>query len=290
VARIEEVAQQLHAAAERATTHWLLIAGQEIEPALSGLSFTLAASSNPDAQAVAEELPLALQRVNEARDAVVAATAVLAEMIRKLTGGGTGALVASAPVAAAAHPTLRQAPPADQRDQQWANQVRRQLAEWKTGGKTEGMIFDPESGDWKLRSGTDDLEQLTAEAEQRIQEAINNGDVGTCKDPRLVMHEQNKLREARTHVETKAAVWARRNGKRTVDVVTNRKYVCGEGYSPGTFDRPPGCYQAVAAILPKGSTMRVWVIGRQSPIIIEGKAWDGDAGRVHRADGREVSP
>jgi hypothetical protein len=80
--------------------------------------------------------------------------------------------------------------------------------------------------------------------------------------------------EAVTHAETKAAVWAA-NGKQFVDVVTNRTFVCGEEYRPGNRFFPPGCAQAVAAVLPAGYRMRVRRRGVAVPFVIVGRAKRG---------------
>ncbi|WP_084580142.1 DddA-like double-stranded DNA deaminase toxin [Kutzneria sp. 744] len=64
-------------------------------------------------------------------------------------------------------------------------------------------------------------------------------------------------------------------GKRFADVVLNRDYVCGDTYKPGDRRNPPGCVQAVAAILPVGSRMRVWRRGVAAPLVITGRGRKG---------------
>ncbi len=79
------------------------------------------------------------------------------------------------------------------------------------------------------------------------------------------------LRRASTHVETKAATWARANDEPVIDVVVNRDYVCGRKYDPSRFADYPGCFQAVELILRRGQTMRVWITDAREPIVIHGK-------------------
>ena len=104
---------------------------------------------------------------------------------------------------------------------------------------------------------------------------IANGEVGTSASIATNIGEQTAIRRAAAHAETKAAVWAAANGKQFVDVVTNRRFVCGEAYLPGDRSKPPGCAQVVAAILPIGCSMRVWRHGRATPLVITGLGWKG---------------
>lgn len=99
---------------------------------------------------------------------------------------------------------------------------------------------------------------------------IRNGEIGTLADPATNNGERTAIRRAAMHAETKAAVWAAANGKQFVDVVTNRDIVCGEDYEPGNRRRPPGCAQAIAAILPVGYRVRVWRRGVAAPLVITG--------------------
>jgi hypothetical protein len=70
-------------------------------------------------------------------------------------------------------------------------------------------------------------------------------------------------------------VWAAATGRTFIDVVTNRALVCEETYQPGKRQYPPGCAQAVAAILPAGYRMRVWRRGVAEPPVITGRGKKG---------------
>ncbi|MBB4968768.1 DddA-like double-stranded DNA deaminase toxin [Saccharothrix violaceirubra] len=153
----------------------------------------------------------------------------------------------------------------DLRGAGWAERVRWELPAWDLGDKTEGKIYDESAKCWKLLSGVDRAESLTGEARYRVLKAIRDG--LAPGDPKYA----KGLGIAATHVETKAAVWARRTGRALVDVVTNRNYVCGQAYRPGISSVTAGCAQAVRLILVKGQTMRVWCDGREVPLIIEGE-------------------
>ncbi|MEV7593014.1 DddA-like double-stranded DNA deaminase toxin [Streptomyces sp. NPDC089922] len=66
-----------------------------------------------------------------------------------------------------------------------------------------------------------------------------------------------------THVESQYATYMRDNNITSADVVINHTKMC---------DDPLNCFTGVPAILPRGSVMRVWVVGRDSPIIRGGTA------------------
>jgi hypothetical protein len=103
------------------------------------------------------------------------------------------------------------------------------------------------------------------------EEMIAAGEVGTSPDSSGNQSERTWLRQAKNHAETKAAVWAAATGRKFIAVVTNRDLVCGETYQPGKRQYPPGCAQAVAAILPVGHRMRVWRRGVAEPLVITGR-------------------
>ncbi|MFI1331855.1 putative T7SS-secreted protein [Streptomyces sp. NPDC020845] len=65
------------------------------------------------------------------------------------------------------------------------------------------------------------------------------------------------------HVETKYAMWMRQNNVTEMQVVINNNYVCGP---------PMGCQTMVSAVLPRGSTMTVWYVGSDVPIVLKGVA------------------
>jgi hypothetical protein len=184
-----------------------------------------------------------------------------------------GARAARAPIAGRGHPTHTPAPPPDQRDHYWAAQVGAQLTTWERGKATEALVFDTAGHDWQVNSGVD--ADLTAAATVVIETMITDGEVGTSTDVIGNHSERSALRRAAAHAETKAAVWAAAHGKQFVDVVTNRDYVCGEDYTPGVRETPPGCAQAVAAILPAGFRMRVWRRGLPTPFVITGRGRKG---------------
>jgi hypothetical protein len=177
------------------------------------------------------------------------------------------------PVAGRTHPTNTPPPPVDQRDWEWVAQVGAQLTEWAVGKATEALVFDNNGQDWQVNSGVD--AELTTAAKAVVENMIANGEVGTSEDASANNFERTTLRQAVTHAETKAAVWAVANGKQFVDVVTNRDFVCGQKYKPGDRFRPPGCAQAFAAILPVGYRMRVWRRGVAAPLVITGRGEKG---------------
>jgi hypothetical protein len=193
------------------------------------------------------------------------------ERIRGVDGTSVppGARAARFPVAGRVHPTHIPTPAVHDRDYVWAAQVGAQLIEWREGKSTEALVFDADGQDWQVNSGVD--AELTAAAKAIVENMIVNGEVGTSSDAITNHGERTGLRQSVTHAETKAAVWAAANGKRFIDVVTNRDYVCGEQYQPGDRYRPPGCLQAVAAILPTGCSMRVWRRDLATPLVITGR-------------------
>ncbi|WP_273937186.1 DddA-like double-stranded DNA deaminase toxin [Kutzneria chonburiensis] len=134
-------------------------------------------------------------------------------------------------------------------------------------------MFDAAGADWQVNSGVDPA--LTAAARQVIERMIANGEVGTSGNAVTDSAERTAMRDAASHAETKAAVWAAANGKKDVDVVTNRDFVCGDDYAPGNRRKPPGCAQAAAAILPAGYRMRVWRRGVAKPLVIRGRGKKG---------------
>lgn len=144
---------------------------------------------------------------------------------------------------------------------------------WKEGRSTEALVFDTAGRDWQVNSGVD--AELTAAAEEAIETMIANGEVGASANVATNSGERTAIRYAASHAETKAAVWAAANGKRFVDVVLNRDYVCGDAHKLGDRRNPPGCVQAVAAILPVGSRMRVWRRGLTAPLVITGRGRKG---------------
>ncbi|WP_367132014.1 hypothetical protein [Saccharothrix sp. HUAS TT1] len=133
-------------------------------------------------------------------------------------------------------PLVRAGEPAH-RTNTWATRVRRGLPEYEAG-KTDGALYVDSDRSWRLLSGVDRNGGLTGEAEKHIPQAIGNG-FFEGKPVRFVVGHARMLKQAATHVETKAAV---------------------------------RCFQAVELILRRGQTMRVWVVGEARPIVIRGKA------------------
>jgi hypothetical protein len=254
----------------------------EADAALNGantaLSQAVAGSNNRDAREATEYLAIAISKTAEADQllrAITGAVVAMAERIRSPTASSvpSGARAARAPVAGRAHPVHVPPPPAGQRDEVWAAGIGAQLAEFAEGRSTEALVFDAAGQDWQVNSGVDPA--LTAAAEAAIERMIANGEVGASANAVTNNAERTAVRRAATHAETKAAVWAAANGKQDIDVVTNRDFVCGDTYKPGDRQNPPGCAQAVAAILPIGYRMRVWRRGVAVPLVIMGRGGKG---------------
>ena len=246
--------------------------------ALAGLTEAMAGSNDQDAGEAPEYMAMALSKVGDVDDTLHAILGKVSAIVGRLANpDGTlvppGARAARAPVAWRGHPTHTPAPPPDQRDHEWAAQVGAQLTEFDDGQPTEALVFDAAGQDWQVNSGVDP--KLTAVARSVIAGMIVNGEVGTSGDAVTDSAERTAMRDAAAHAETKAAVWAAAKGKTDVDVVTNRKFVCGDTYGPGDRQNPPGCAQAVAAILPVGYRMRVWRRGVAEPFVITGRGKKG---------------
>ena len=242
------------------------------------LATVLTGHQNPDAADALTDMQMAASHADEVVELLGSITGKLADFVERLrkadgTSVPPGARAARSPIAGRTHPVNTPVPPADQRDQTWAAQVGAQLTEFTEGRSTEALVFDAAGQDWQVNSGVD--AKLTTTAEAVIENMIANGEVGTSASIATNIGEQTAIRRAATHAETKAAVWAAANGKQFVDVVINRHFVCGEDYLPGDRYRPPGCTQAVAAILPIGYSMRVWRRGRATPFVITGRGRKG---------------
>jgi SCP1.201-like deaminase len=264
-------------AIDRAARH-IADAHTEFGGAAALLGDVLAASGDQQAADATAGMTGATDSTADAAILLSRAADQLATVVERLrTADGTavppGARAACAPVPGRTHPTHTPVPPAHARDHEWAGQVGAQLTQWQRGKPTEALVFDAAGNDWQVNSGVDAA--LTAAASAVIEEMISAGAVGTSADTAANHAERTWLRRAKTHAETKAAVWAAANGKKFVDVVTNRNMVCGEEYEPGNRYRPPGCAQAVEAILPAGYTMRVWRQGMAEPLIITGRGRKG---------------
>ena len=262
---------------DRAATH-LDGASSKVDGVQTALTTALDGSRDPQAGDALTDMAVATAHLEEA----VAALGIVAErldaFVARICGASAttvppGARAARAPIAGRVHPTNVPPPPVHRRDHEWAAHVGAQLTYWQIGKATEALVFDVEGRDWQVNSGVD--RELTAAASTVVENMIANGEVGTSPDVVTNQSERTALRQAVTHAETKAAVWAAANGKRFVDVVTNRDFVCGEQYQPGDRERPPGCAQAVAAILPDGYRMRVWRRDLATPFVIAGRGGEG---------------
>jgi SCP1.201-like deaminase len=254
---------------------WVAQAHAELVDAHARLTETLAGHNESQAADALNHMAVAIDSAGDV-DTLLTRTAdqlsSMVEKIRQADGTVTvspGARAARAPVAGRVHPTNTPVLPPHARDHEWAGQIGDQLTEWIDGKPTEALVFDTDGNDWQVNSGVD--AELTAAARIVVDEMIATGKVGNSPDPLVNHSERAWLKQAVTHAETKAAVWAAANGKRFIDVVTNRKFVCGQIYQPGERRYPPGCFQAVGAILPVGYRMRVWRRGRSEPLIIEGQ-------------------
>ena len=114
---------------------------------------------------------------------------------------------------------------------------------------TSGRIFDASGSEIgpAISSGTDDT---TGPIDDFLRQS---SDIET---PRAGPH------PSATHVETKYAWWMMENDVTDADVVINNP----RGACPFPF----GCQASVPAILPEGSTMRVWYPGATEPQVLEG--------------------
>ena len=280
MANVGEVLSALGSVAgsvDRAAGH-LDGAESEFGDAHSALAVALDGCRDPQAGDALLGLAAATAQLAEAIALLGLVTARLDAFVARICGAsGTsvppGARAARAPIAGRVHPTNVPPPPVHQRDYEWAAHVGAQLTEWERGRSTEALVFDVDGQDWQVNSGVD--AKLTAAASTMVENMIANGEVGTSADMATNRGEWTGLRKAVTHAETKAAIWAVATGKRFVDVVTNREFVCGQKYEPGNRLRPPGCAQAVAAILPVGYTMRVWRRGVAAPFVVTGRGEEG---------------
>ncbi len=247
----------------------------------AALAEVVAGSNDWEAGQATQPLTIAASAITETGQLLHAIAGGVTTIVERMlaTDGSLvppGARAARAPVAGRGHPTHTPAPPPDQRDHGWAAQVGAQLTEWKEGKPTEALVFDTAGQDWQVNSGVD--VELTTAAEAVIESMIADRDVGASANLTANIGERTALRDAASHAETKAAVWAVANGKQLIDVVTNRDYVCGDTYKPGHRLNPPGCAQAVAAILPVGYRMRVWRRGVAAPFVITGRGRKGEDG------------
>ncbi|GAA0591969.1 hypothetical protein GCM10010174_03830 [Kutzneria viridogrisea] len=198
---------------------------------------------------------------------------LLAVVVERLRGAGgevvpPGARAARAPVPGRTHPAQLPVPPVAARDRAWADRVGAQLTTWLSGAPTDALVFDSGGSDWQVNSGAD--QELTAAARSVVEKMIASGAVGGSGNLVNDAAERTALRASALHAETKAAAWAAANGVTWLDVVTNRDYACGEDFRPGDRKAPPGCVQAIAAILPVGATMRIWRRGIPAPLTIKG--------------------
>jgi hypothetical protein len=250
----------------------------QFRDAHSTLAVVLTGHQNPDAADALAGMQMATSHADQVVELLSSITGKLADFVERLrkadgTSVPPGARAARSPIPGRTHPVNTPVPPADQRDQTWAAQVGAQLTEFVDGRPTEALVFDAAGQDWQVNSGVD--AELTAAAEAVIETMIADGEVGTSANAATNSGERTAVRDAASHAETKAAVWAAANGKQFVDVVTNRHLVCGQTYRPGDRLNLPGCAQAVAAILPTGYRMRVWRRGVATPFVITGHGKKG---------------
>jgi len=251
-------------------------AGTALGTAGAALAEAVAGSNDWEAGQATEYLTVAIattSEVDQLLHAIAGAVATIVERMLTPDGVPSGARAARAPVAGRTHPTHTPVPPPRDRDHEWAARIGDQLTQWEVGGRTEALVFDADGNDWQVNSGVDS--ELTAAASAVIEEMISAGEIGASPDPSGNQSERTWLRQAKTHAEAKVAVWAAANGKKLVDVVTNRDIVCGDTYQPGKRQYPPGCAQVVAAILPAGHRMRVWRRGVAEPLVITGRGKKG---------------
>ncbi|MEV6607154.1 DddA-like double-stranded DNA deaminase toxin [Kutzneria sp. NPDC051319] len=247
---------------------------QDIDDARGTLTDVLAGSAVPEAEQVLVGMAAATECIDDVAELLGSIAGKVTDFVERIRCADApsvppGARAARSPVAGRTHPTNVPPPPVDLRDREWAAHVGAQLTEWKWGKATEALVFDTTGQDWQVNSGVD--AELTAAARAVVEGMIRSGEVGASSDPIVNHGERTALRQAVTHAETKAAVWAAAKGKEVVDVVTNRDFVCGQKYVPGDRFRLPGCVQAIAAILPAGYSMRVWRRGVAAPFVIAGR-------------------
>ncbi|GAB3555441.1 hypothetical protein J2S53_003423 [Actinopolyspora lacussalsi] len=137
------------------------------------------------------------------------------------------------------HPSTFPRVPTDAaRDRTWIDQVRQRLPE-HTGGQTTELTET---------SGRD-------EASERARLNLHNSTVFPSDD--------RGAPTVYTHVETKYAPRMKERGQTHGVIVLNKDMCSGQRGN---------CYQAVRAILPRGSTLVVWKPGKQHPVTIHGEA------------------
>ena len=253
-------------------------AGSAFDSAMAALTEAMAGSNAAEAAEALAHMTIAITTTTDVDELLRAIADKVSTIVSRLVnpdGAQTpsGAQAARAPVAGRAHPTHTPAPPPEERDYEWAAQVGQQLTTWQRGMTTQALVFDAAGQDWQVNSGVD--AGLTAATKPVIEDMIATGEIAATDDPVANQAERTGVRQAVTHAETKAAAWAAANGKKLVDVVINRDIVCGQTYRPGDRQNPPGCAQVIAAILPRGHTMRVWRRGAATPLVITGHGRKG---------------
>jgi RHS repeat-associated protein len=119
------------------------------------------------------------------------------------------------------------------------------------GYVTSGRIF---TSDGKVIAGAPELSSGKDVLSDAAQDLL-------AKSPNILNLPKNATYMSSEHVETKYAVWMKENKITDATVVVNQTFVCGG---------PLSCQSAVAAILPRGSTMTVWFNGGTEPVVIGG--------------------
>lgn len=131
------------------------------------------------------------------------------------------------------------------------------LQNQRVGNETKGRIFDSSGRQIgnDVKSGSD---SATSDIDKFLKDSPNIENT-RARSGKLLNQ------PAATHVETKYAWWLRQQEntgiKDVTVVINNAKGVCGY---------PFGCQSAVRAILPRGTTMRVWYPGATEPEVLEG--------------------
>ncbi|GAA2679460.1 MULTISPECIES: DddA-like double-stranded DNA deaminase toxin [Actinosynnema] len=263
---------ELGAHLHRATQWW--------EEAAELLRHALDGSVDPEATALLEGLHPALEEAFAATLANCGAlSAALAAIIeRERTPIGTGPTTPGAPAAAPAppHPTTL---PADLmargRDPRWAARQQALLADRPGGaGATTGLLHTTGGDGLYLTSGGFRLPAPTPRqraarraaetAEERAErDRMERADLVLRTTGHYPWPPQTATRtRVVDHVEVKAATLMAETGL-TYGVLLINNELC---------DGPDGCWRAVRALLPLGSTLVVWERGNTTPVVIDGAA------------------
>ncbi|GAA2693057.1 MULTISPECIES: DddA-like double-stranded DNA deaminase toxin [Actinosynnema] len=255
-------------------------AAQWWEDAAELLSHALRGSLDPEAEALLEGLNPLLE---ESFAAVLADCGELSAAIttiieRERTPTGTDPPAPGVPVPASSPPHPATLPPdlmTRGRDPLWAERQQALLADRPGGtGATTGLLhttggdglyltsgnYRPSASSPQQRAARREAEPLEERAER---DRMERTDLVLRTSGHYPWPPQSATRARGVdHVEVKAAALMAETGL-TYGVLLINNTVC---------DGPDGCWRAVRALLPLGSTLVVWERGNTVPVVIDGTA------------------